>query len=101
MGKVIVFGNHKGGVGKSTLAVLYAYWLADLQQQSVCVIDLDAQANSSKSLARFATGIESAQLFHPQRVRRKSQARRRTLSGSCWCPAAGTWLRSSLGHPTR
>jgi chromosome partitioning protein len=66
MGKVIVFGNHKGGVGKSTLAVLYAYWLADLQQQSVCVIDLDAQANSSKSLARFATDIESAQLFRSQ-----------------------------------
>jgi chromosome partitioning protein len=66
MGKVIVFGNHKGGVGKSTLAVLYAYWLADLKQQSVCVIDLDAQANSSKSLARFATDIESAQLFRAQ-----------------------------------
>ena len=65
MGKVIVFGNQKGGVGKSTLAVLYAYWLADLRHQSVCVIDLDAQANSSRSLAMFASDIGSAELFHP------------------------------------
>lgn len=63
MGNVVVFGNQKGGVGKSTLAVLYASWLADVQRQSVCVIDLDTQANSSKSLRRFATDIEASGLF--------------------------------------
>lgn len=63
MGNVVVFGNQKGGVGKSTLAVLYACWLADVQHQSVCVIDLDTQANSSKSLRRFATHIEASGLF--------------------------------------
>lgn len=63
MGNVVVFGNQKGGVGKSTLAVLYAYWLADVQRQSVCMIDLDTQANSSKSLRRFAAGIEAIELF--------------------------------------
>ena len=68
MGKVVVFGNQKGGVGKSTLAVLYAYWLVDLQRQSVCVIDLDAQGNCSSSLERFATGVDAAQLFGPQEV---------------------------------
>lgn len=63
MGNVVVFGNQKGGVGKSTLAVLYAFWLADVQRRSVCVIDLDTQANSSRSLHRFGTGIEAVELF--------------------------------------
>lgn len=63
MGNVVVFGNQKGGVGKSTLAVLYACWLADVQRQSVCVIDLDTQANSSRSLRRFAAAIEAVELF--------------------------------------
>lgn len=63
MGNVVVFGNQKGGVGKSTLAVLYAFWLSDVHRQSVCVIDLDTQANSTKSLRRFATGVETIELF--------------------------------------
>lgn len=63
MGNVVIFGNQKGGVGKSTLAVLYACWLADVQRQSVCVIDLDAQANSSKSLSRSSAIAESVELF--------------------------------------
>ncbi|MBT2337113.1 ParA family protein [Variovorax paradoxus] len=68
MGNVVVFGNQKGGVGKSTLAVLYAYWVADVQRQSVCVIDLDTQANSSKSLRRFAAGIEAVELFRQNAI---------------------------------
>ena len=63
MGNVVIFGNQKGGVGKSTLAVLYACWLADVRRQSVCVIDLDAQANSSKSLRRFTAAVDATQLF--------------------------------------
>jgi chromosome partitioning protein len=63
MGNVVIFGNQKGGVGKSTLAVLYACWLAEIHRQSVCVIDLDVQANSSKSLRQFATPVEAAELF--------------------------------------
>ena len=63
MGHVVVFGNQKGGVGKSTLAVLYTYWLAEVRRQSVCLIDLHAQANSSKSLRRFATGTAAIALF--------------------------------------
>ena len=63
MGNVVIFGNQKGGVGKSTLAVLYAWWLADLRRQSVCLIDLDAQANSSKSLRRSAASADAVELF--------------------------------------
>ena len=63
MGNVVIFGNQKGGVGKSTLAVLYACWLAEMRRQSVCLIDLDAQANSSKSLRSASTIAEAVELF--------------------------------------
>ena len=63
MSHVVVFGNQKGGVGKSTLSVLYAHWLADVHRQSVCVIDLDTQANSSKTLRRFDSGVSAVELF--------------------------------------
>ena len=63
MGNVVIFGNQKGGVGKSTLAVLYACWLADVRRRSVCVIDLDAQANSSKSLNQSSAIAEAVELF--------------------------------------
>ena len=66
---VLVFSNQKGGVGKSTLAVLYAHWLADKQAASVCFVDLDSQCNSSKSLARFAGAGEAATLFAEEPIR--------------------------------
>lgn len=68
MGNVVVFGNQKGGVGKSTLSVLYALWLAELRRQAVCVIDLDGQSNSTKSLRRFCTDSGARALFDPGAV---------------------------------
>ena len=65
---VLVFGNHKGGVGKSTLSVLYAHWLAERQRQRVAVIDLDSQCNCSTALARFDGGTSAASLFAPGSV---------------------------------
>lgn len=66
---VLVFSNHKGGVGKSTLSVLFAHWLADRKGQRVAVVDLDSQCNCSKSLARFGCGIDAAALFEPQEAK--------------------------------
>lgn len=40
--KKIVFANQKGGVGKSTLCILFANYLA-WKRQEVCVIDTDLQ----------------------------------------------------------
>lgn len=60
---VVVFANQKGGVGKSTLAILFAHWLAERHRERVCVIDLDTQSNASKSLRRFESGLEAATLF--------------------------------------
>lgn len=71
---VLVFGNQKGGVGKSTLAVLFAHWLSDKQGASVCVVDLDAQCNCSKSLARFAGQGEASNLFGVDPVRSSPSA---------------------------
>ncbi|MBS0343179.1 MAG: ParA family protein [Proteobacteria bacterium] len=63
MSNVVVFGNQKGGVGKSTLSVLYALWLADLHHHSVCFIDLDAQGNASKTLQACDSQVRSVDLF--------------------------------------
>jgi chromosome partitioning protein len=59
----IVFTNHKGGTGKSTLSVLYAHWLADRHGLRVCLIDLDSQRNSTKTLQAYAGDIAAVQLF--------------------------------------
>lgn len=40
---VITFANQKGGVGKSTLAMLFANWLTE-RNESVVIIDLDRQS---------------------------------------------------------
>ena len=52
--KTVIFANSKGGVGKSTLALLMGLGLATRHQDaSVKLIDLDPQATSSDSLRRF------------------------------------------------
>lgn len=64
----IVFTNQKGGTGKSTLSVLAAHHAVDKQRERVCVIDLDPQGNSSKTLQRYSCGISSVELFKPARI---------------------------------
>ena len=50
----IIFGNSKGGVGKSTLALMAGLGLATRHQNAdIEIIDLDPQATSSDSLQRF------------------------------------------------
>lgn len=51
MAKKIVFGNFKGGVGKTTNSVMTAYELAK-KGFNVLVCDLDPQANSTQLLRR-------------------------------------------------
>lgn len=40
---VILIGNQKGGAGKSTITLLLANYLCELQQQKVTVLDMDYQ----------------------------------------------------------
>lgn len=48
--KTVLFANQKGGVGKSTLVCQFAYYVAEKLNLRVLVIDLDAQANTTKAL---------------------------------------------------
>lgn len=60
--KTVVVANQKGGVGKSTLVVHLAHHAAQ-QGARVLVVDLDAQANSTWTLSRYATGTSARDLF--------------------------------------
>ena len=44
--KIIVFANQKGGVGKSTLCILLADYLA-YWKKDVCIIDTDFQQSAT------------------------------------------------------
>lgn len=52
MGQVFAFANMKGGVGKTTAAVLFADTLAK-QGRKVLFLDLDAQASASFAIAGY------------------------------------------------
>ncbi|MGJ0396241.1 MAG: ParA family protein [Methylocystis sp.] len=59
--KTIVINNQRGGVGKTTLAVHLAWYLAEADRR-VLILDLDAQANATDTLARHAGNASAAGL---------------------------------------
>lgn len=60
--KTLAVANQKGGVGKTTLVVHLAHYLAELGNR-VLVIDLDSQRNASTSLPGYQCGVKSDALF--------------------------------------
>lgn len=58
---IIVVANSKGGVGKSTLAVHLAAWLAE-RGHSVTLADCDAQQSSSEWTREAAPGVRVVRL---------------------------------------
>ena len=51
MATTLLFGNMKGGVGKTTNSVMVAYQLAKMGYKTL-VCDLDPQANATQLLRR-------------------------------------------------
>lgn len=62
--KTIVVNNQKGGVGKTTIAVHLAWYLAEAGRK-VLIVDADAQANATDTLRRHAGQASSADMFRP------------------------------------
>lgn len=59
---IILFGNQKGGVGKSTLAVLFANYLSFVHNKDVIVFDMDNQ-RSIYNKVQAAKVLENVQLY--------------------------------------
>jgi chromosome partitioning protein len=64
---IIVLANSKGGVGKTSISVHLAAWLAD-QGHSVAFADCDAQQSSGEWLAEAAPDIRSVRLADPSAI---------------------------------
>lgn len=60
--KTIAIANQKGGVGKSTLAV-HLVWYAEEIGKRVLLVDLDGQANSTRTFVEQPTGLAASALF--------------------------------------
>jgi chromosome partitioning protein len=56
--KTLVISNQKGGVGKSTLACQFAFFLS-LEGKRVVVVDTDHQANSTKTISSSGKAVVS------------------------------------------
>ncbi|MCC7290435.1 MAG: ParA family protein [Phycisphaerales bacterium] len=61
---IIVVANSKGGVGKSTLAVHLASWLAD-QGHRVTLADCDTQQSSSEWIREARPDVKAVRLDNP------------------------------------
>jgi chromosome partitioning protein len=64
---IIALANSKGGVGKTSISVHLAAWLAE-QGHSVILADCDAQQSSSEWLAEVAPEIRTVRLSDPTAI---------------------------------
>lgn len=64
---IIVLANNKGGVGKSSLSVHLATWLAD-RGHTVTLADCDAQQSSSEWLVEAAPHVRTVRLTDPTAI---------------------------------
>lgn len=58
--KTLVLANQKGGVGKSAVAVQFAYFLALVLNKRVLIIDFDHQRNTTKAIRTGGLATVSA-----------------------------------------
>src|ERR1700685_2197726 len=65
---IISIANQKGGVGKSTLSSLFAYFLADKKSARVLAVDLDSQRNLSHTLRQCGIEIPTTAVLADARI---------------------------------
>ncbi len=63
--KTFVIANQKGGVGKTAIACHLTFFLHE-RGYKVLHVDLDPQANGSKTLSAHKSGITASQLFNAE-----------------------------------
>ena len=59
----VVITNQKGGVGKSTITALLAWWLTEREQARVALLDLDSQKNLTRTFAQHRYEVSATRLF--------------------------------------
>lgn len=81
--KTIVIGAHKGGTGKTQIALELCYWLAS-RGKRVLAIDADPQGNLSSVLLDGAdvTGRKLAQILQERDAIKKDDVMSRTIKGT-------------------
>lgn len=69
----ITVSNQKGGTGKTCIALHLAMALAEAEK-SVLFVDIDPQANSSKTFAPHRCGVDASALFAPDEIKLTPQS---------------------------
>lgn len=91
MPTVIAFANQKGGVGKTTLATQFAYWLKIKRHKKVLFLDMDAQGSATETLTESSAfdGVTTEALFEdaPGEIKVSQTPRKIDLIGSTHSPA--------------
>ena len=63
----VAITNQKGGVGRTTIAALLAWWLVEKEKARVMVIDLDTQRYLTRTLSGQQQQLSAADLFGARR----------------------------------
>ena len=68
----VSFSNLKGGVGKSSTAVHFVYWLSEINKKSAILVDADGQSSSSNWIELLELDIPAFKITDPRTTRRKN-----------------------------